>query len=307
MEEKIDILLATYNGEQYISEQIESILSQTYENFNLIISDDNSTDNTLIILKKYEKKDNRIKIFVQNSNLGYVKNFEFLMQQVKSKYFMLADQDDVWLEDKIEKSYKKMIQENADLVFSDLKVVDENLNLLYKSFNKHMKLYRKICKYSDYRLEILYNCITGNTIICKQKFINKILPIPEGIKHDAWIGLIVSFNGKIKYLDEQLILYRQHENNQIGIKRQKGERRNKIINIRKKQFLVYNRHKKIFPNEIRKLNEEAFEYFNLIENIKVLNLKKIGVFYRLYKYETIKMFILNFILLNIPMLSKHYK
>lgn len=309
MEEKIDILLATYNGEKYVSEQIESILSQTHKNFNLIISDDNSTDNTFKILKKYEKTDKRIKVYKQISNIGYVKNFEFLLSKVESKYFMLSDQDDIWLETKVEKEYKKIKEDNNDLVFSDLRIVDEKLNILYKSFNKTMHLYRKICKYNDYRLEFLYNCITGNTIICKSSFIEQILPIPEGVKHDAWIGLIVSLKGKIKYLDEQLILYRQHSNNQIGIKKHKTKegRRNKIINIRKKQFLEYNKNNNKFPDEIKILNKEALQYFSLIENVKVLNLRKISTFYKLYKNETFVMFILNFILLNIPVLSKKYK
>lgn len=100
MEEKIDILLATYNGEKYVAEQIESILNQTYKNFNLIISDDNSSDNTSKILEEYAKKDNRIILNLQEKNLGVVKNIEFLLKQVQNEYYMLSDQDDVWLEQK---------------------------------------------------------------------------------------------------------------------------------------------------------------------------------------------------------------
>ena len=76
MEEQIDVLLATYNGEKYIKEQIESILSQTYKNIKLIISDDCSSDKTVEILKEYEKKDNRIELYIQKQNLGVVKNIE---------------------------------------------------------------------------------------------------------------------------------------------------------------------------------------------------------------------------------------
>ena len=82
--EKIDILLATYNGEKFVKEQIESILNQTYENFNLIISDDASTDNTLNILEEYEKKDTRIKVFKKERNEGLIDNFEFLLKNVTS-------------------------------------------------------------------------------------------------------------------------------------------------------------------------------------------------------------------------------
>lgn len=144
MEEKVDVLLATYNGEKYLKEQIDSILNQTYQNINLIISDDNSNDSTRKILEEYKKIDNRIKIYLQDKNLGYIKNFEFLLTKVESNYYMLSDQDDVWLPEKIEKSMKTLKEKNADLVFGDLEVVDEKLNTIYPSFGDFMLLNRKI-------------------------------------------------------------------------------------------------------------------------------------------------------------------
>ena len=114
MEETVDILLATYNGEKYVIEQIESILHQTYKNIRLLISDDCSTDDTRQILEQYQKKDNRIEIFFQEKNLGYIRNFAFLLNQVKNKYYMLSDQDDVWLPEKVEKSIQFLKQNNAD-------------------------------------------------------------------------------------------------------------------------------------------------------------------------------------------------
>ena len=148
MEEKVDVLLATYNGEKYLKEQIDSILNQTYQNINLIISDDNSNDSTRKILEEYKKIDNRIKIYLQDKNLGYIKNFEFLLTKVESNYYMLSDQDDVWLPEKIEKSMKTLKEKNADLVFGDLEVVDEKLNTIYPSFGDFMLLNRKINKLS---------------------------------------------------------------------------------------------------------------------------------------------------------------
>ena len=88
MEETIDVLLATYNGEKYLAEQIESILNQTYKNIRILISDDCSKDNTREIIKEYQKKDSRIHAYFQENNLGYIKNFEFLIKQVKSNMFM---------------------------------------------------------------------------------------------------------------------------------------------------------------------------------------------------------------------------
>ena len=104
MDSKIEILMATYNGEKYIREQIDSIISQTYSNWTLLIRDDVSKDDTVKIIKEYEKKDKRIKLLEDNKgNLGFVKNFEELLKNSSEDFIMFSDQDDYWLEDKIEK------------------------------------------------------------------------------------------------------------------------------------------------------------------------------------------------------------
>lgn len=115
--EKVDILLATYNGEKYLRQQLDSILNQTYKDFKLIISDDASTDETKSILSEYCSKDDRIEVYYQKENLGSTRNFEFLLSKVKSTYYMLSDQDDVWYINKVEKSLKRIEETNADLVF----------------------------------------------------------------------------------------------------------------------------------------------------------------------------------------------
>ena len=177
MEEQVDVLLATYNGEKYVAEQIDSILNQTYKNIHLIISDDCSKDNTSEILKEYEQK------YIQQHNLGVIKNIEFLLKKVTNNLYMLSDQDDVWLPQKIEKSVETLKKENADLVFGDLEVVDKNLKTMYPSFGDYMLLNKKIKKYiNSYRVNYLYNCVTGCTVLSKKEFIEKILPIPTDSK-----------------------------------------------------------------------------------------------------------------------------
>ena len=133
---KVDILLATYNGEQYLKEQLDSILAQSYNEFRLLISDDASTDDTVRILKEYEEKDTRITVFFQKENSGVIKNFEFLLERVENEYYMFSDQDDIWKEDKIEKSIKKIEETDSSLVYTDLEVVDSDLNVTYKSYWK---------------------------------------------------------------------------------------------------------------------------------------------------------------------------
>ncbi len=313
MNPKVDILLATYNGEKYIKEQVESILNQTYENIQIIISDDCSTDKTRQVLKEYENNE-KIKIFYQEKNLGYVKNFEFLLKQVESNLYMLSDQDDVWKKEKVEKSVEKIESEKLDLVFGDLEVVDENLNTLYKSYNRYMHLIHKIKKYQkDYRLQYLYNCMTGCTIISRKNWIDKVLPFPTNSKymiHDYWLGLVIALNGKVGYIEEPYILYRQHGKNQVGSKKasktaSKLEKvRNISINTRIGTFETYVMHEEIFDEKLRKQNKKALEYFKMLKNKKNFNFRQWGIFFRLYKYESFSQYIKNFMVLNLPWIVK---
>lgn len=314
MNEKIDVLLATYNGEKYLREQIDSILNQTYSNIRLVISDDCSKDNTREIIKEYEEKDDRVISYFHEKNLGYVKNFEFLLTKVENDIYMLSDQDDVWLPTKIEHTYNKMVETNADLVFTDLEVVDENLKMMYPSFNDYMKLSRKIKKYkTDYRLQYLYNCVSGCTLMSKKKFLDMILPIPTQSKyaiHDTWIATAIANNGKVEYLDEKTILYRQHGNNQVGTEKvshgfeKLDQVRELFINVKIGLFETYVKNDRIFNDKLKKENKEALEYFKMIENKKNVNFRKWNVFHRLYKNETIYYYIINFFIMNLPGISR---
>ena len=312
-EKTIDILMATYNGEKYLEEQIDSILGQTYKNIRLIISDDCSTDNTKNILKKYQEKEN-IEIYYQKENLGYVKNFEFLLQKVENEIYMLSDQDDVWMSNKVEDTLKKLEQDNADLVFTDLEIVDENLNTIDKSFNRKMDKFRKIEKTLGKKsFEYLYNNITGCTIMSKKEWINEIIPIPKNSKyviHDSWIGLIISLKGKISYLDKPTIKYRQHGDNQVGTERTShkykkfSQIRELFINVKKDLFKTYIENEEKFPEDLKKLNYKGKRYFDDIEKKTKINLKNWMVFHKLYKNESLQYYVLNFIILNLPILGE---
>ena len=312
--EQIDILMATYNGEKYLREQIDSILEQTYSKIRLIISDDCSTDNTREIIKEYEEKDSRVKVYYQQNNLGYVKNFEFLLTKVQSEVYMLSDQDDIWLPEKVENTYSFLKNNNADLVFTDLMVVDEQENIISNSFNNLMKLTRKINKtINSKELVYLYNCVTGCTIMAKKEKLNEILPIPTISKHlfhDHWIALVTSMNGKIAYLPEKLIKYRQHANNQIGAKHTINkyktieEIRNHFIDVKLGIFEAYIQNAQIFPEKIKKKNNNSYNYYKMLKNKNKINFRKWRVFHNLYKNETFKYYIENFLILNMPIIAK---
>jgi len=315
MNEKIDILMATYNGEKYVREQISSILNQTYTNFRLVICDDCSTDSTYEILEEIASSDERIVVCRNETNLGYIKNFEKLLKMVQNEYFMLSDQDDVWIETKIEDSFELLKKEDADLVFTDLAVVDNELNIKNNSFNSLMGYNKKILKCKDYNVVYLYNVITGCTILTKRKYLNTIVPLPnnKNLIHDHYIPLVISLcGGKLKYLNKATIKYRQHVNNQVGTDRYTAklndfeEVRNHLIDVKISIFSEYVNVNNLFSDDIKQLNKEALEYFNYLKNIKRINLKGIRTYFKLYKYEKISYKMLYMFIFHFPIICKMF-
>ena len=218
--------MATYNGEKYLREQIDSILGQSFSDFRLLISDDCSSDLTREILNEYVEKDNRVVVFLQTKNLGVVKNFEYLMEKVEGEYFMFADQDDVWAQDKVQKSLNKMLETDCDLVYTNLEVVGQDLETLNKSYWKLKGFEKKVKRYNDFQSLYLNNYITGCTMLVKSKWIEKILPLPRKSKyilHDYWTALVVGKVGKMSYVEETMVKYRQHIDNNIGSKKRSDE------------------------------------------------------------------------------------
>lgn len=310
---QIDILLATYNGEKYLKCQLDSILNQTHKNIRLLINDDCSTDNTRAILKEYEEKDNRIKVKYNEKNLGYVKNFEDLLKRVENKYFALSDQDDFWKEEKIEKSLNKLLEEDADLVFTDLEPVDEKLNTITPSMVRFMQMDKNIKKHQDYKVVFLRNCVTGCTILSKKELINEYIPIPtkEPMVHDWWMALIISQIGKITFLDEPTIKYRQHGNNQLGIYGMKNyiqdfdEYREKYIQLKLDQFNLYVENEQFFKNKkLITLSKKAIKYLENIRTKRYFNFKNTRTFFKLYNMEFFSMRLKTYLMLNLPIVGR---
>ena len=232
----VDILMATYNGEKYIKEQIESILNQTYKDWILYIRDDGSKDNTKSIINDYCKRYPKKIIHVKDNKvgLGAKLNFAELMKYSKSEYCMFADQDDVWLNTKIEDTMNKMIDAEhihgkkiPILVHTDLKVVDGNLNIINESFWKYQNLNKDN---KSLNTLLVQNNITGCTMMMNKSLVKLGVKVPKDcIMHDWWVGLIASGLGKIYTVDKPTMLYRQHGNNEVG-----AHKYNSIQFIRKK-------------------------------------------------------------------------
>jgi glycosyltransferase involved in cell wall biosynthesis len=224
--QNIDILLATYNGQKYLREQIDSILSQSNQDWQLVIRDDKSLDDTLSIIKDYlARYPDKIKLIEDNGcHLGAKLNFQCLLEHSTAEYIMFCDQDDVWLPQKIDitlnamKVAEKNFHNKPIMIHSDLVVVDANLKKVASSLWTYQKVVPS--KNDDLNRIILQNVATGCTIMINSKAKDVSLPIPEeAVMHDWWIALKVAQYGKILHIPKQLVLYRQHTGNLVGAKK----------------------------------------------------------------------------------------
>jgi len=220
---KIEILMSTYNGEQYIAEQIDSIICQTYSNWHLTIRDDGSTDKTVDTVQKFclEYPD-KISIMAASGNLRSKKSFEKLLLESKADYYMFSDQDDVWEKDKVESALNEIIkaeEKNPDIpivICSDLMLVDKNLKSLDSTLWKSAKICVDILK-TPKQLAV-NNYVAGCTMLFNNRAKDISLPFGENaIMHDSWISLMVlARGGKIIIQPQSHIKYRQHGNNVVG-------------------------------------------------------------------------------------------
>ncbi len=220
-----DILLSTYNGANYLSEQIDSILYQTERDFRLLIRDDGSTDDTVERIDEYERRFSQRVCRLRDAmgNIGVIRSYERLLECSDADYILFSDQDDVWLPEKVELSLReiqkleKMYGKGCPLlVHTDLQVVDEHLNLIDDSFWD----YSAIDPYElDSNLKELgmSNSVTGCTMIINRALRKKTLPFPKVVTmHDAWLSIVAGKYGKVIPLGVATIKYRQHTGNAVG-------------------------------------------------------------------------------------------
>lgn len=291
----IDILMATYNGERYIEEQLDSIIKQHDTNWRLLVRDDCSQDNTSQIIQRYQiRYPEKIFLIPSTEHSGSaMNNFFKLLDYAENEYIMFADQDDVWKSDKIALTLRKMremeIQYGKDiplLVHTDLCVVDETLHTINPSIFAMQNMDYQRDKFNHL---LATNIVTGCTMLFNQSLLKLLKEKPKtAVMHDMWIALVAAAFGEIGFVNKATMLYRQHGNNANGVKEVKSlsyviKEVARLWDVKKSLKLRYHQAEEFLKMYEGLLDEEQI---NLLQEYAQLQHKNlISKAYILFKYD----------------------
>lgn len=270
---KISVIIATYNGEAYICEQLESIVNQTIRPDEIIISDNMSTDKTVNLCDEFLSQLSRPIYYkiLKEKHKGVTKNFENALANSTGDYIFFSDQDDVWGKEKIEK-FMVVFNENkqCNCVFSNCSLNVEGTEILIKSLlnnaERNAILPGILNKDSFLNIELRKNIVTGMSLAINKKLKSQVLPFSKYVFHDYWCAINAIFIGEIYYLDFISAYYRQHDNNVVGA--------NSKITIKRLINSLKN-HKGKCINDLKFLLEIESKYPIIRNNNTFINLKKI--------------------------------
>lgn len=300
---KVLVLLATYNGEKYIREMIDSVVNQNFDDFHIIVSDDGSSDSTADILTEYaENNPQLVTHYKSGERFGNAQNhFMHLLKEFhNSDYIMFCDQDDFWHSDKIRKTIAKMQEIETEkalpaLVHTDLRVVDKNMSLIDSSFMNFSKLDGTRMNVNQI---LVQNVVTGCTMMINralaEKAVNNI-PASGMLMHDWWLALIASVFGQTGFVNAATIDYRQHGNNVVGAKnvtspaylleRLKSGSMKKSLNGAAEQAEVF---LACFGDTVPQDKKAIIEDFAKTKGASLLKKDLVYLKHRLYKYGVIR-------------------
>lgn len=258
---KVAVIMSTYNGEQFLKEQMDSILNQTYKNIEIVVRDDGSKDSTIQIIKEYQKKNKNIKLY-EGQNLGFIKSFFELLKLVEADYYAYADQDDIWIENKIElavNSLNKLDDTKPNMAFGNSDYYNEKMEFIgYGEKNRKFSF-----------LKSLFSCIgQGMTMTVNKKTRDMIIEnMPKScFFHDWWTYILCISMGNVAYDNVTTVKYRRRKQNATS----EGQGYIRLLMWRIKNLLFKNGMKDI---KQQMLNFKEIYYDELSEeNKKILDL-----------------------------------
>jgi len=263
----VSIALCTYNGEAHLAEQLDTLVTQTYQHIEIIVVDDGSTDSTYAILEGYAAKYPTFRLFKNDTNLGFIANFERAVKLCRGDLVALCDQDDVWDLRKIELQVSA-IQDNV-FIYHDSEFIHEDGTSMNKKMSGLMNLYR-----GDDPLAFLFaNCVSGHTILMKRALLDAALPLKKGFFHDWWLAYVATNIGKIDFIPQALVKYRQHDKSETNILQLEREKDNyKLSSIEKYENTLnwlancrafkHNRNPGLIEKFYQTFKERADSYFS---------------------------------------------
>lgn len=256
----VSVIMTTYNGEQYLGTQLETVMAQSYKNIEIIICDDFSTDNTKELIKKFAAADKRVSYCFNEFNLGVNKNFEQGFLKAKGGFIAIADQDDIWLPRKIEEQMSLFTADDIMLVHSiSVRFSGEALPIKKKAASVNL------FEGSDVKKLLLRNSVSGHNIIFRKKLLSQILPLPKGVYYDWWIVQTAACNGKVAGTSKVLAYQRSHSSNVTVKERTTADQTEAEYTERKNSLLAFI-HLKSLKKHDRKFIEVLTKKFLQLEN-----------------------------------------
>lgn len=207
----VSIALCTYNGAEYLPQQLDTLINQTYGEIEIIVVDDCSTDETFAILNDYASKHSQFKIHQNKVNLGFTGNFEQAVSLCNGELIALCDQDDLWHPQKIELQVNG-IKDNI-FIYHDSEFIHEDGTSMNKKMSDLMNLYRG----DNPEVFLFFNCVSGHSILMKKELLVDALPLKKDFFHDWWLAYVATNIGKIDFIPQCLVQYRQHDKSETNI------------------------------------------------------------------------------------------
>lgn len=226
----ISVALCTYNGERYLREQLDSLLAQTYRNMEIVAVDDGSKDGTVELLRDYERRDARLRVFVNERNLGFIRNFERAISLCRGELIAPCDQDDIWLHHKLSTLANRIGAHS--MAYCDSELMDDE----GRSLGASMSTFWAMQDLNDPAAFALTNCVSGHAMLFRRDLLDGQPRLPNDVFHDWWLAIRAAARDGIVYCPEQLVRYRQHANAVTDVLKANRKRAPRRTGSRMKNF-----------------------------------------------------------------------